>query len=221
MIPRMLSHTHVVVSASLMGVILSLALIGCEERGTEPAPTLDPATQPADANADAATATSQPASAGTRSGSTGAAADLPETLPQIDLEGIQQLIAETAAQDRVLVLDFWATWCVPCVQMFPDIHTLGKELEDVRVVSITVDSPGEYEQQAIRFLHEQHSLDDAFLLDPEGDEQVRVVDAIGPEWSNVAVPAIFVFDREGDLAGEFLSGKVQPILESMRQTAGQ
>jgi len=190
------------VFTSLMIGILGLTLAGCDGGTGSNTPPGDTA------------ATTQPET------QTSAPADLPETLPQVDLEGINALIEETAASDRVLVLDFWATWCVPCVEMFPDIHKLGKELgDDVRVVSITVDSPGDYEQKAIKFLSEHDSLTDAYLLDPEGDEQVRVVDAIGPSWQNVAVPAIFVYDREEQMVGEFLSGPVGPILEQMREAA--
>lgn len=151
------------------------------------------------------------------------AAPTAPTLPIADLDTLQALIADTASQDRVLVVDFWATWCVPCVQMFPALHEgLVAMGPAVRPVSVTLDSPGEYEQQAIAFLQEHQALHDAYLLVPDSDAQLAVVDALGRQWNDLVVPAILVFDRNGQLAGEFLSGgQVQPILDRVRELITQ
>jgi len=136
-----------------------------------------------------------------------AQAKLPETLPVIDTEGLQALIDESAESGQILVVDFWATWCVPCVAMFPGLHEAMIERgESVRAVSVTLDEPGEWETRAIEFLAEHHALKDAYLLVPDSKEQMRVVDTFGQKWDNLVVPAILVFDTNGELSGEFLEG---------------
>ena len=135
---------------------------------------------------------------------------LPESLPVADLATLQQLIKETADQDRVLVIDFWATWCQPCVAMFPQLHEDIAALGDkVRMVTVTFDSPGKYEQQAIEFLAQHHSLNDAYIVIPDSDGQLALPAALGQRWKDLVVPAILVYDRNGQLAGEFVDGGVE------------
>ena len=146
-------------------------------------------------------------------------------LPVVDLAAIEAIIAEADANDRVLVIDFWATWCVPCVAMFPDVHEGLKARGDaVRAVSITLDDPGEMERNAVAFLKEHDALKDAYRMKPDGVEQARVVDALGERWQDVVIPAFLVFDRDGELAGEFLEGgdaTVEAILARVDELTGE
>ncbi|QQE12647.1 TlpA family protein disulfide reductase [Planctomycetota bacterium] len=132
-------------------------------------------------------------------------------LPNISAEGMQKLMKETAAEGKVLVVDYWATWCVPCVEMFPAIHGGLKPLVDegkARLVTVSFDSDTEpYKSRAIEFLRENHALEDAYMA-PNSDVQESIVDAVGEDWKDLVVPAILIYDREGNLAAEYLQGGV-------------
>ena len=139
----------------------------------------------------------------------------PESLPVADVAVLQQQIQQAAAADQVLVIDFWATWCQPCVAMFPQLHATLHDMGDaVRPITVTLDDPGEYEKQAIAFLKQHEALEGAYLLAPDARE--AVVDELGDQWNMLVVPAILVFDRQGQLAGEFFGGEVDPIVERVR-----
>lgn len=127
-------------------------------------------------------------------------------LPRVDLAALERLVERTAAEDRVLVLDFWATWCGICVAIFDDVHHSVSGLgEGVRLVTVTLDdSAGE--TRAINFLAEHGALADAYMLRPDSATQSAVAVNLGERWRDLGVPAILVFNQQGELAGEFIGG---------------
>ncbi len=132
------------------------------------------------------------------------------TLPRIDLRGLHALIEGCAQQEQVLIIDFWATWCRPCVALFPKLHQALKPLGNrVRVVSVTLDAPGLYESRAVRFLQSHHATQDAYLLVAQPQARSRVVAQLGRRWQDLVVPAVLVYDVHGNLAAEFLGGEAE------------
>src|SRR5690554_1475371 len=56
-----------------------------------------------------------------------------------DSAGAQQAMAQW--RGRPLLVNFWATWCAPCVKEMPDLDQLQAEFPQVRFVGIGIDSP--------------------------------------------------------------------------------
>ena len=185
---------------------LSLLLVGCD-RQDQPQPPQSPAEPQAHADEQVEQVADQA---------------IPESLPTVDADAIHAMVAETAETERITVIDFWATWCIPCVAMFPELHQgLVQMGERVRPISITLDGPGESEEAAIAFLNRQNALKDAYLLEPDSDAQVQVAQSIGENWNSLVVPAIFVYDQNGNLAGEFFDGDASKILQRVSELLAQ
>ena len=59
-----------------------------------------------------------------------------------NLEGVDVTLSDLLA-DGPVILDFWATWCKPCIRAFPDLEALTTEYKDrgLTVVAVSVDGP--------------------------------------------------------------------------------
>lgn len=66
--------------------------------------------------------------------------------PLKNLEGQENRIIDY--QDKIIVLNFWASWCPPCVEEMPDLEEINKDFENVQVIGYGVDT----EKNIRRFL---------------------------------------------------------------------
>lgn len=116
-------------------------------------------------------------------------------LPVLPLqpEGVKAVLASFQGQKAVLV-NVWATWCVPCVEEFPYLVRLREEFKDeLDVVFISVDFP------------EQLPRVEAFLTEQRVDWQTYIKDgkdepfifAIHDDWTG-AIPATVIYDKAGE-----------------------
>jgi thiol-disulfide isomerase/thioredoxin len=96
----------------------------------------------------------------------------------------------------IVVVDFWATWCAPCLKRFPHLVQLHEEYsgKGVRVVSMCLDDrddPGSVEA-ARDFLVAQGAKFDNFLMNENMLDAFEKLDLLG-------IPAVFIYDRTGKM----------------------
>lgn len=92
--------------------------------------------------------------------------------------------------DKTLVVNFWATWCKPCIKELPYFEAAQtKYKEDIRVILVSLDFPEKLESQLIPFVNEHAIRSQVVLLnDPYENEWIPKVDAT---WSG-AIPATLI-----------------------------
>jgi thiol-disulfide isomerase/thioredoxin len=80
----------------------------------------------------------------------------PVALEPIDLSGVAALVKNPTGKYRLI--NVWATWCVPCVEEFPDLVTLIRQYQDrdFEVITISVDDPAQ-QAKVLGFLQKQHA----------------------------------------------------------------
>lgn len=88
---------------------------------------------------------------------------------------------------KVIVMDFWATWCTPCLESMPVIKEVSDEFGDKDVVFIALNT-GEETKVVQEFLKE-HDLEADVLLDPEG----KIADAFAAD----AIPQTVLIGKTG------------------------
>jgi thiol-disulfide isomerase/thioredoxin len=91
---------------------------------------------------------------------------------------------------EVIYLDFWATWCPPCLQSFPWMSDMQRKYADkkLRVVAVSID----IEQQLISEFINRVETDFTIGYDPKG--------ALANQFGVRAMPTAFVIDRKGRIA---------------------
>lgn len=96
---------------------------------------------------------------------------------------------------KTYVVNFWATWCKPCVKEIPAFEKLQRtyENQDVEVVLVSLDFPKKVEQQLLPFLEELKLRSQVILLDDP--DQNSWIPKIDKNWSG-AIPATLIFNAD-------------------------
>lgn len=126
-----------------------------------------------------------------------AAVQAPASVPPLDLERLQGgRVTLAALQGKVVVIDFWATWCPPCRAEMPWLVQMAKRLEakGVAFVAISEDDPPGQVPLVTQFAQQVPGLERfAVLGNPEIEEA----------WGVTSLPTLFILDRQGRLAHRF------------------
>jgi len=98
-------------------------------------------------------------------------------------------------EGRVLLINLWASWCVPCKEEFPDLIKISdKYSKKIELIGISIDFPDEIESKIIPFLN-KFKPNFINYVNGENDTE-RFINNLNPDWSG-AIPVTFFYDSEG------------------------
>ncbi|MBI2688177.1 MAG: TlpA family protein disulfide reductase [Acidobacteria bacterium] len=116
-----------------------------------------------------------------------------EPLQKINEIGYPKMLA--AQKGKVVLVDFWATWCVPCRKELPELAKLEARLKakGLVLVPISADEP-ENADTAREFLAKAGVTGATYLKAPKDDDVfIRLID---PKWGG-ELPALVLYDKAG------------------------
>ncbi|NOY42677.1 MAG: TlpA family protein disulfide reductase [Planctomycetes bacterium] len=161
--------------------------------------TLKPAIVPRFVTADAST----PAEAGQDS------ALVDQMAPPIKLKRLDGTQFDLADQKgKVIVLDFWATWCGPCIQWMPQLEQIVSNYSDRDVELITINLL--QDKEAIEPALERMKINPTTLLDIDG--------VVADAYQATAIPQTVIIDQQGKVVRLFIGGSPQlkqPLVEAL------
>lgn len=132
--------------------------------------------------------------------------------PDFDIETLDGGRFRLSAQrGKVVVLEFWATWCGPCVQSLPEVvRTVGK-FQDRNAVLLAVNL--QETPEAIKALLTRLELETAVAMDRKG--------VVAEKYAAFAIPQTVIIDGNGNVARLFVGGGPQYVdqLREALQTA--
>ncbi len=130
----------------------------------------------------------------------------PPVVSAIDTEALKHLISEQ--RERPLLVNFWATWCDPCRDEFPDLVKIDQDYRphSLDFVTISLDDFGDIKTSVPKFLGSMKATMPAYLLNVSDPEPA--INMVDSKWGG-SLPATFLYNSKGELVYKHL-GRVDP-----------
>jgi thiol-disulfide isomerase/thioredoxin len=123
-------------------------------------------------------------------------------IQSLDASGTKKALG--SYKGKVVLVNYWATWCAPCVDEFPSLVKLQKQYRDqgLVVVGISFDDPDD-KAKVVAFTG-QNQVDFPILMRKSGSLE-KFADGLDRGWSGV-LPTTYVIGKNGKRAGKPMTG---------------
>ena len=134
----------------------------------------------------------------------------------INAEEMQALLKRDGA--RPLLVNYWATWCDPCREEFPDLVKIDKQYrpKDIDFIAISLDDLAELKTGVPKFLREMGAKMPNYLLSVSDPEPA--IKSVDPAWDG-ALPATFLYNQKGEVVykhfGRFNTAELRAAIEKL------
>lgn len=128
-------------------------------------------------------------------------------IPVVKQIGDEDLRALIKPDGKPLLINFWATWCVPCREEFPDLVVLDKEFRGkIDFITISLDDLAEIKRDVPKFLNQMGAKMPAYLLKTADENNAIAI--VTREWKG-GLPFSILYAPTGETA-YFRQGKIDP-----------
>lgn len=113
------------------------------------------------------------------------------------IEGLEKISLKDY-RGSVVFLNFWATWCFPCLEEMPDMEKLYRRLKGTNfaMLAVSTDRSG---SKAVRPYMQERGLTFPALLDPDR--------SVSRRYSVTSIPTTFLIDCQGHLVGKAIGAR--------------
>ena len=125
---------------------------------------------------------------------------------EINTDSLKTLLSET--KQRPLLVNFWATWCDPCRDEFPDLVKIDAEYRPKALdfVTVSLDDVDKIKTDVPQFLDRMKATMPSYLLNVSDPEPA--INAVDPRWQG-DLPATFLYNVKGEVVYKHF-GRVDP-----------
>lgn len=113
-------------------------------------------------------------------------------IPIYNYNSLKPLLSKK--DNKTYVINFWATWCAPCVKELPYFEKLNTTYKDknVEVILVSLDFPDQVKSRLMPFLEKKKLQSKVVLLDDS--DQDTWIPKISKDWSG-AIPATLIYNQ--------------------------
>lgn len=141
----------------------------------------------------------------------------PEPVPDLTLETLDGASIDLAEQDgRLLLVNFWATWCAPCREEIPDLKALHSDLKEdgLTVIGVALDREG---REVVDPFVDEHAINYPIVVDAEGTAEAEFGPIPGLPTTILVTPDGQITKR---VVGIFPTDEMRPTLQDMLDAGG-
>ncbi len=125
--------------------------------------------------------------------------------PEFELESLAgEKVTLKSFRGKVVLVNFWATWCVPCVAEMPALERLYKSLKDKGVVVLAINTDASENKEAVRKFVADKGLSFPVLMDPELE--------VAGKYGVSGFPETMLVGKDGLLKALKVPGEKTPIV---------
>lgn len=121
------------------------------------------------------------------------------------------------AKGKVVIVDFWATYCQPCKKSFPKYQELVEQFGgELAVIAVSVDEPGDVDEAKLK----EFAAGTKVKFPIVWDKEHKTAEAYKPP----KMPTSFIIDKDGNVAHQhagYESGEEEKIAEEVKKLLGK
>lgn len=135
----------------------------------------------------------------------------------LSLNELEQRMAQ--GKDTTYVVNFWATWCGPCVEELPNFEKLQQQHQNqpLKVLLVSLDFKSKLQKEVVPFVQKNKIKSEVYVIN-EPDQQ-QFIAKVDPKWSG-AIPATLFINTKRQIRTfyekEFTYQELTKTLESLK-----
>ncbi len=122
--------------------------------------------------------------------------------PDFTIKDSDRSVTLSQFRGKIVVLNFWATWCPPCVDEMPSLEQLQKKLQgtDVTILAVSVDDDADDYHKFLK----DHNIDLLTVRETGQKTNTGVIAPVSSRYGTFKVPETYIIDRHGVIRRKFI-----------------